>query len=138
MSLAIIGYGHARLRDFQQAITCCKRGLAEIKDLRQPRAEGALWSSLGYAYSRLGDQQRAITCFERSLNLNRELADLHSEAGKLASLCAVYERMGWAQAARLARRHALRILTDLHHPDADLLASAGSPADGSRRIRLVA
>jgi tetratricopeptide (TPR) repeat protein len=106
--------------------------------MRQPRAEGALWSSLGYAYSRLGDQQRAIACFERSLNLNRELADLHSEAGKLASLCAVYERMGWAQAARLARRHALRILTDLHHPDAGLLAGAGSQAGGGQRIRLVA
>ena len=79
--------------DSKQAIACCKRGLAEIKGLRQPRAEGALWSSLGYAYSRLGDQQRAIACFERSLNLNRELADLHSEAGKLASLCAVYERI---------------------------------------------
>jgi DNA-binding SARP family transcriptional activator/tetratricopeptide (TPR) repeat protein len=138
MSLALIGSGHARLHDFQQAIACCKRGLAEIKGLRQPRAEGALWSSLGYAYSRLGDQQRAIACFERSLNLNRELADLHSEAGKLASLCAVYERMGWAQAARLARRHALRILTDLRHPDADLLASPEPQADSSQRIRLVA
>jgi len=138
MSLAIIGSGHARLRDFQQAIACCKRGLAEISGLRQPRAEGALWSSLGYAYSRVGDQQRAIACFERSLNLNRELADLHSEAGKLASLCAVYERMGWAQAARLARRHALRILTDLHHPDAGLLVGTGSQAGGGQRIRLVA
>jgi tetratricopeptide (TPR) repeat protein len=138
MSLAIIGYSHARLRDFQLAIACCKRGLAEITGLRQPRAEGALWSSLGYAYSRLGDHQRAIACFERSLNLNRELADLHSEAGKLASLCAVYERMGWAHAARLARRHALRILTDLHHPDAGLLAGAGSQAGSGQRVRLVA
>jgi DNA-binding SARP family transcriptional activator/tetratricopeptide (TPR) repeat protein len=138
MTLAIIGSGHARLRDFPQAIACCKRGLAEINGLRQPRAEGALWSSLGYAYSRLGDQQRAIACFERSLNLNRELADLHSEASKLASLCAVYERMGWAQAAHLARRHALRILTDLHHPDAGLLAAGGSQAGGAQRIRLVA
>lgn len=138
MNLALIGSGHARLRDFQQAIACCKRGLAEIKGLRQPRAEGALWSSLGYAYSRLGDQHRAIACFERSLNLNRELADLHSEAGKLASLCAVYERMGWAQAARLARRHALRILTDLRHPDADLLAGSAPQADSAQRIRLVA
>jgi hypothetical protein len=62
---------------------------------------------------------------------------LHSEAGKLASLCAVYERMGWAHAARLARRHALRILTDLRHPDAGLLAATGAQADG-QRIRLVA
>jgi DNA-binding SARP family transcriptional activator len=137
MTLATIACSRARLHDYQEAIACCKHGLAEIRGLGQPRAEGTLWSSLGYTYSRLGDQQRAIACLERSLNLNRELADLHSEAGKLASLGSVYEQVGYAQAARLARRHALRILTDLRHPDASLLR-ARLQAGGGRHIRLVA
>jgi DNA-binding SARP family transcriptional activator len=117
MSLNDVGYSHARLGNYRQAITFCGQALAGSREAGERNWESAAWDSLGYIHHQLGDYQRAVTCYERSLDLCREMADRFNEAGTLDRLGDVHASAGDASAARWAWTQALRTLDELGHPD---------------------
>ena len=128
MVLNDIGYAHALLGNYPQALACCKQALAVIRQLGASNWENAVWDSLGYVYHQLGDHQQAITCYQRSLDLSRELADRWNEAATLDHLGDTYKSLGDTTAAHRAWTQALSIFDEIDHPDGDgLLAKLHSP-----------
>jgi len=128
-----VGYCHALLGRYQQAIACCEEALAANQALGERSGESDTWDSLGYIHHQLGDYQQAVRCYERSLSLCRELTDRYNEAGTLDHIGDAHCGMGDLDAARRAWRQAARIFDDLDHPDSDrvrakLRAHSGPPA----------
>jgi DNA-binding SARP family transcriptional activator/tetratricopeptide (TPR) repeat protein len=114
-----VGYSHALLGNYQQALTYCEQALAAARELGERNWEAATWDSLGYIHQQLGDHQQAITCYERSLDLYRERADRYNQADTLDSLGDVHRSAGDTAAARRAWTQALRIFDEIGHPDSD-------------------
>ncbi len=121
MVLNDIGYAHALLGNYPQALACCEQALAVIRELGASNWENAVWDSLGYVYHQLGDHQQAITCYQRSLDLSRELADRWNEAVALDHLGDTHHSLGDTAAAHRAWTQALRIFGEIDHPDGDRL-----------------
>jgi DNA-binding SARP family transcriptional activator len=113
-----VGYCHALVGNYREAIDCCERALAATQQLGELSWEAATWHSLGFIHQRLCDHRTAIACYERSLELTRRLADRFNEADTLSLLGDAYEHAGEAVHARLAWTRALRIFEELEHPDA--------------------
>ena len=130
MVLNDIGYAHALLGNYPQALACCEQALAVIRDLGASNWENAVWDSLGYVYHQLGDHQQAITCYQRSLDLSRELADRWKEAATLDHLGDTYKSLGDTTAAHWAWTQALRIFDEIDHPDGDGLPAKLHPNRG--------
>jgi DNA-binding SARP family transcriptional activator len=130
VGLADIGYCHAMLGDYQQALACCEQALAEIQEAGERDSEASVWDSLGYVHHRRGDHQQAITCYQRAIEICRERTDRYNEATTLDTLGDVHRSAGDNRAARRAWTLALRILDQLGHPEGDLvrakLSSHGS------------
>jgi tetratricopeptide (TPR) repeat protein len=119
MVLNEIGYSHALLGNYQQALTYCQRALAAIQELGARSWEEATWDSLGYIHHQLDNHQQAVTCYQRSLDLCRERANSYNEAGTLDRLGDVHHSAGDLAAACRAWTHALRIFDEIDHPDGD-------------------
>jgi DNA-binding SARP family transcriptional activator/Tfp pilus assembly protein PilF len=119
MVLNEIGYSHALLGNYQQALTYCQRALAAIQELGARSWEEATWDSLGYIHHQLDNHQQAVTCYQRSLDLCRERANSYNEAGTLDRLGDVHHSAGELAAACRAWTHALRIFDEIDHPDGD-------------------
>jgi tetratricopeptide (TPR) repeat protein len=114
-----IGYSHALLGNYQQAMTCCEQALAAIRELGERDWEAATWDSLGYIHHKLGNHPEAVTCYETSLHLCREVADRYNEAATIDHLGDVHHSAGDIGAARREWSHALRIFREIDHPDGD-------------------
>ena len=121
MALNDIGYTHALLGNYPQALACCEQALAVIRELGASNWENAVWDSLGYIHHQLGDHHRAITCYQRSLDHSRELADRWNEASTLDHLGDTFHSLGDTAAAHGAWTRALRIFGEMDHPDGDPL-----------------
>jgi len=121
MALNDIGYTHAQLGNYPQALAFCEQALAVVRELGAANWENAVLDSLGYIHHQLGDQQQAITCYQRSLDLSRELADRWTEATALDHLGDTYHDLGDTAAAHRAWTHALRVFSEIDHPDGDPL-----------------
>jgi DNA-binding SARP family transcriptional activator/tetratricopeptide (TPR) repeat protein len=119
MSLNDVGYAHALLGNYRQAIAYCERALAGSQEAGERCWESATWDSLGYIHCQLGHHRRAIVCYERSLDLCRELADRFNEATTLDHLGDAHHGMGDLDAARWAWTQALRTFDDIDHPRGD-------------------
>jgi DNA-binding SARP family transcriptional activator len=135
-SLNDVGYSHALLGDYRQAISYCERSLVGSQEAGERNWESAAWDSLGYIHHRLGSHRRAITCYERSLELSRELADRFNEAGTLDHLGDVHRSAGDMDAARWAWAQALRTFDEIGHPGAVQVRAKLGGLD--RRLRSVA
>jgi tetratricopeptide (TPR) repeat protein len=118
-SLNDVGYSHALLRNYRQAINYCERSLAGSQEAGERNWESAAWDSLGYIHHQLGSYRCAITCYERSLNLCRELADRFNEAGTLDHLGDVHRSAGDMDAARWAWTQAVRTFDEIGHPGSE-------------------
>jgi DNA-binding SARP family transcriptional activator/tetratricopeptide (TPR) repeat protein len=116
MSLNDVGYSHALLGDYQQAISYCERSLAGSQEAGERNWESAAWDSLGYIHHQLGSYRCAITCYERSLDLCRKLADRFNEAGTLDHLGDVHRSAGDLDAACWAWTQAVRTFDEISHP----------------------
>jgi DNA-binding SARP family transcriptional activator len=121
MVLSDIGYCHAMLGDYQQALACCQQALAEIQEAGERGWEAPVWDTLGYTHHRLGDHQQAIACYQRAIDLSREGTDRYNEAAGLDTLGDVHESAGDTVAARRRWTQALRILDQIGHPDGELV-----------------
>jgi tetratricopeptide (TPR) repeat protein len=119
MSLGDVGYCHAKIGNYSQAIRYCGQALARSKAAGERTWESSSWDSLGYVYHQLGDHRRSVTCYERSLGLARETADRFNEAGILDRLGDVHASAGDQDAARWAWMQSLRTFDAIDHPESD-------------------
>jgi len=134
--LNIIGYSHALLGNYPEALTYCQQALAACHDMEEDSWEEAVWDSLGYIHHKLGHYQQAITCYQRSIGLLRGLADRYNEASTLAHLGDAHHSAGNTAAAHQAWAQALRIFDQIDHPDGDhVRAKLRFPA--TRRITVL-
>jgi DNA-binding SARP family transcriptional activator/Tfp pilus assembly protein PilF len=132
LALNDVGYCHALVGNYAEAVAFCERALAASQELGERNWEAATWDSLGYIQHRLGDHQRAVRSYERAIGIYRELADRFNEADSLDHLGDVRRDAGDAQAARAAWAQALRILAEVGHPDADGVRAKLAPGEAAR------
>jgi DNA-binding SARP family transcriptional activator len=118
MVLCDIGYAHAMLGNFTQALGYCEQALERLRELDQSRGEEAVWDTLGYIHRQMGDHQQAIACYRRLVELSGQFGDRDHVAGALDTLGDVHLSAGDAGAARRAWAQALRILEEIGHADA--------------------
>jgi len=116
-----VGYAHALLGDYGQALSCCERALAAGEGFGEHDWVKATLHSLGYIHHRLGHYESAIAYYDRSIEYCRELADRYDEAETLVNLGDVYDSAGDLLIARRAWTQALRIFEEIDHPDRDQL-----------------
>lgn len=120
-ALNSIGWYHAQLGDYQQALATCQQALALHREFASTFGQATTLDSIGYAHHHLGNHAAAIEHFQQA-------ADLHARLGSRWQLTQTLTRLGDAHLtagnrgqAAAAWRQALGILEDLHHPDADSL-----------------
>jgi DNA-binding SARP family transcriptional activator/tetratricopeptide (TPR) repeat protein len=130
MSLNDVGYSHALLGNYGQAIRYCERSLAGSQEAGELNWESAAWDSLAYIHHQLGSYRCAITCYERSLNLCRELADRFNEAGTLDRLGDVHRSAGDMDAACSAWAQAVRTFDEIGHPGGEQIRAKLRSLDG--------
>ena len=106
------------LDDHRRAVVSCQQALTLSQELGDCYGEAATWDSLGYAHH-LGHHTQAITCYEHALDLLRDLGDRYHEAVVFTGLGDTHRAAGDPDAARTAWQHAVDILDELDHPDAD-------------------
>lgn len=117
LSLGIVGWYHALLGDYGQALDCCRQAL----DL-QRHLGGEMPStldSLGFTYHHVGRHAEAAASYERAIELYRAAGNRYYEADTLVHLGDCHRATGAASLAVAAWRRALVILDDLRHPAAD-------------------
>jgi len=115
-----IGYSHALLGNYTEALTYCEQSLARIRALGERSWDDvATWDSLGYIHQHLGNYQQATGCYQRAVDLCRERADRYNEAVTLDHLGDVHHTAGKERAARQAWEDARRIFAEIDHPDGD-------------------
>ena len=100
MVLNDLGFCHARLGNFQQALGYCERGLAISTEVGERNWEAATLDSLGFIHDGLGDHGRAVACYEQAAAIYRELGDRFNEADTLVSLGDIEARAGASRRPR--------------------------------------
>jgi DNA-binding SARP family transcriptional activator/tetratricopeptide (TPR) repeat protein len=119
-----IGWHHADLGRYDLALTHCLAALSRLEELGDRYGQAATSHSVGYAYQRLGEHAAAIGHYRRAVELSEEAGDRYHRAMTLGNLGETYEATGDRDAAREAYTEALRVLTDLDHPDAEHMRKA--------------
>ena len=114
-----VGFCHARLGNFTEALAYCEQGLATVRELGERTWEAATLDSLGYIHDGLGDHQRAIACYEQSIAIYHDLSDRFNEADTLVSIGNSHLRAGDTELARKSWSGALVIFDEIGHPDGD-------------------
>ncbi|WP_406278368.1 tetratricopeptide repeat protein [Streptomyces sp. NBC_00191] len=106
-------------RGDRQALTYCEQALDLFKDSGDREGEAIAWDTYGYAHHRLGNIRQAISCYHQALERLRGLGNRLDEAEILTHLAESHHAAGETDAARHTWQHALTILDDLDHPDAE-------------------
>ncbi|WP_203926995.1 BTAD domain-containing putative transcriptional regulator [Virgisporangium ochraceum] len=119
-----IGWHHADLGRYDLALAHCLAALSRLEELGDRYGQAATSHSVGYAYQRLGRHTEAIVHYRRAARLSEEAGDRYHRAMTLANLGETYQATGDRDAARAAYAEALRVLTDLDHPDAEPVRKA--------------
>jgi tetratricopeptide (TPR) repeat protein len=114
-----IGWMHALLGDHEQAVVYCRQALAVHQETGDRAGEANAWDSLGFAYDGLLRHAEARVCYQRGIALFQQIGDRYFEANTLTHLGNCHMAVGDADSACDSWRHALRILDELEHPDAD-------------------
>ena len=65
-STEAVGWFHAQLGDYRQALICCQQALDLQREIGDQFGEAATYDSLGYAHRHLGHQKEAITCYQQA------------------------------------------------------------------------
>ncbi|MGA5300312.1 AfsR/SARP family transcriptional regulator [Nucisporomicrobium flavum] len=117
-ALNAIGWHHAHLGDPQRALACCGQSLALHERLGNRHGIALTLDSLGYAYHQLGRYFEAAVHYARAVGLFGDLGDRYREGATYARLGDAHDAAGDVEAARLAWRDGLAVLTELGHPEA--------------------
>ena len=120
-ALNSVGWYHAMLGAYQQARAFCWRAVTVHRELGNRHSEAAAWDSLGYINHHRGWHPAAIRYYESALSLFREVGDRYHQADTLTHLGDAYSDSHEPQRARDAWEEALRLLSELSHPDASKL-----------------
>jgi len=113
-----MGWCHARLGEYEQALSSGEQAIALHQELGKRESEACAWDSLGYVHAQLGHHDAALACFNRSITIFRELGDRFNEADVLTHLGDFQLTAGEPVLAGEAWQLALAILDELQHPDA--------------------
>ncbi len=139
MFLNDVGFCHARLGNFSEALAYCEQGLAAVREVGERNWEAATLDSLGYIHDGLGNNQQAIDSYEQSIGIYHDLSDRFNEADTRVSLGDSYLRAGDPELARQAWSDALLIFDEIDHPDGDnvraKLIGDEAPGGAARRRR---
>lgn len=114
-----VGWYHALLGYPDKALTECRQSLAEVHKLGDRNGEARTLHSVGYIYYLLDSHAQASAYFSKSLALRSELGDRHGEANVLTHIGDAHLAAGDTSAANTAWRSAVKILTEIGHPDAE-------------------
>ncbi|MEU1036311.1 tetratricopeptide repeat protein [Streptomyces mirabilis] len=118
-TLTAIGWSHARLGNYTQALNCSRQALPLLEEFDDRERQAHAWDSIAYAHHHLGQNSQAVTCYRHALDLCRDLGDRLLEADILNRLGDAHHATSDPNAAHDAWQHALDILTELDHPHAD-------------------
>jgi DNA-binding SARP family transcriptional activator/tetratricopeptide (TPR) repeat protein len=131
-ALNAIGWCHALLGDHARALTYCVKALRLHQRLGDLRGAADTWDSIGYANQGLARYRPATRCFQQAVTLFRDVGDRFAEATSLTRLGDTRRSAGDLPAARADWLHALSILTELDHPQAENVRAklAGSSPSG--------
>lgn len=116
-----VGWELAKLGQYPQALSYCKRAVALGQQLGSKHQQPPALDSLAYVHRHLGHHAEAADCYHRAVELFDELGHRYQKAETLAYAGEAYHADGNLPAARQAWEQALAILDDLHHPDAEHL-----------------
>lgn len=111
--------GLSHLGDHLKALTDCRQALDLYRQLGDQRGEAVTSDSLGYAHHHLGNHAEALTCYQAAIDLFRDIGDRYNQASTLTRLGDTYDAARDYVAARSAWQHALAILSEMNHPDAE-------------------
>jgi DNA-binding SARP family transcriptional activator/Tfp pilus assembly protein PilF len=114
-----VGWYHALLGDHDQALMRSKQALVLQRKLGDRCGEANTWDTLGYSHHHLGDHAQATSCYQRAANMFEEIGDRTGQAETLIHLADARSAAGSGEAAIAVLRQALRLLDEMHHPDAD-------------------
>jgi DNA-binding SARP family transcriptional activator/tetratricopeptide (TPR) repeat protein len=120
-ALNAVGWHLAQHGRHTEALDYCGQALALHQRLGARNGEANTWDSLGYAHHLLAHHAEADECYSRAVDLFHQLGDRYNEADTLVSLGDARLAAGDPDAARATWTRALRILTDIAHPDADIV-----------------
>ena len=113
--LNAVGWSHAQLGHYEQAVAYCQQGLTLHREGGNPQGEADTWDSLGYAYHHLGRHAEALDCYTRALEIYRRVGDLWATSIALDHLGDTRQAAGRVREAREAWEQALGILDDFRH-----------------------
>ncbi|HZN77780.1 MAG TPA: BTAD domain-containing putative transcriptional regulator [Micromonosporaceae bacterium] len=114
-----VGWCHAQLGDYRQAIDFCQRAVAIHLELTDLWGQAISLDSLGYCHRQLGEHDDAIAHHRQALDLYQALGDRYFQADTLVHIGEAHHAAGDCTTARTAYQQALEILVDLDHPDAE-------------------
>jgi tetratricopeptide (TPR) repeat protein len=132
-ALNAIGWHHAHLGRPGTAIDHCRRALALHQQAGDLFGQGLTWDTLGMAYHLTADREKAMTHFRLAVAAMRSCGDRFHQAESLRRLGTLLLETGEVTDGCTALRQAAQLLTDLGHPDADLVhrkLTAATPAAG--------
>lgn len=118
-ALDALGRNYVELGNYSEALTHCPLALDLHRTLGNRLGEANTLASLGYAYHHVGRHDEAITSYTDSIAEYQRLGDSYNEATTLVRLGDAHRVTGDIEAAQKAWLHALSILDDMGHPDAD-------------------
>jgi DNA-binding SARP family transcriptional activator/tetratricopeptide (TPR) repeat protein len=118
-ALNAVGWFHALLDSYEEALQYCQQALELQEELGDRYGQAETLDSLGYAHHHLGRHPEAITCFHAARALFREFGFPYREAVVSNFLGDAHDAMGDAELARAAWQHALDVLDQLGHQDAE-------------------
>jgi DNA-binding SARP family transcriptional activator/tetratricopeptide (TPR) repeat protein len=114
-----IGWYHALLGDHHQALLRSKQALDLQRELGDRCGEANTWDTLGLSHRQLGHYTKSASCYQEAISRFTELGDRTGEAETLIHLGDMRSAAGSRLAAIAAWRQALRLLDELHLPDAE-------------------
>ncbi|MGC5330401.1 BTAD domain-containing putative transcriptional regulator [Micromonospora sp. DT62] len=120
-SLNALGWSHALLGNHHQTLVYCHQALTLMGRLGDCHGQANVWDSLGYAHHHLGHHGRAIECYRQALQLFQHTGERYLRAETLVRLGDALLAAEEPGRANAAWADALCVLSDLGHPDIDLV-----------------
>ncbi|MGY0003078.1 ATP-binding protein [Micromonospora sp. I033] len=115
-----------------RAMRQIRTALVLLRRFGERHGEASAWDSLGCAYAERGHREAADHCFRLALALFLDLGDRYFQAEALVHRGDNRWDMGDWAAARKHWQRAMRILTELHHPETVAVRHRLARADGDR------
>ncbi|GAB3882958.1 hypothetical protein GCM10029964_041520 [Kibdelosporangium lantanae] len=116
-----LGWCHAQLGEYDQALVYCQQALAMHVKLGARISEADTMDSIGFIHHHLGDHSQAVAYYQRALAIDRELGDRNKQAEVLGHLGDAYAAAGENDQARLAWQEKLAVLEAISSPSAERL-----------------